>query len=55
MKLIAREYCAKEIAEVLGKAERTIEGYRAEIMEKTGAKNSVGIVMFGVKHGFIDV
>jgi len=55
MKLIAREYNTKEIGEIMAKSDRTVEGYRAEIMEKTGAKNSVGIVMYGVKHKFIEL
>lgn len=55
MRLLAKEYNTKEIGEIMVKSDRTIDGYRAEIMEKTGAKNSVGIVMYGVKNGFIDV
>jgi DNA-binding NarL/FixJ family response regulator len=52
--LICREYSTKEIAEIMKKAERTIEGYRAEIMKKTGTRNSVGIVMYAVKYGIVD-
>jgi len=55
MRLIAKEYNTKEIAEIMAKAERTIDGYRSDIMEKTGAKNSVGIVMYAVKYGIIVV
>lgn len=54
MRLIAREFNSREIAEMVSKSERTIERYRAEILEKIGAKNSVGIVMYGVKHGYIN-
>lgn len=53
MTLIAKEYSNKEIAAELSKAERTIEGYRTDIMEKTGARNSVGIVMYALKKGII--
>jgi len=55
MELIAQELSNKEIAVKLNKAERTIEGYRTDIMEKTGAKNSVGIVMYAIKKGIITV
>ncbi|MBI3133489.1 MAG: response regulator transcription factor [Bacteroidetes bacterium] len=55
MTLIAQELSNKEIASKLSKAERTIEGYRTDIMEKTGARNSVGIVMYGIKKGIIQV
>jgi two-component system, NarL family, response regulator NreC len=55
MTLIAQELSNKEIASKLSKAERTIEGYRTDIMEKTGAKNSVGIVMYAIKKGIITI
>jgi len=53
IQLIAKELSSKEIADRLNKSERTIEGYRASIMEKTNAKNLVGIVMYGIKVGII--
>jgi len=55
MCLLAKEYSTKEIGEIMAKSVRTIDGYRSEIMEKTGAKNSVGIVMYGLKYGFIEL
>lgn len=55
MRLIAQERSNKEIADIMNKAERTIEGYRRMILEKTGAKNSIGIVMYGIKNGLIDL
>lgn len=55
MRLIAQEKSNKEIADIMNKAERTIEGYRRMILEKTGAKNSIGIVMYGIKNGLIDL
>lgn len=55
MRLLAKEYSTKEIGEIMAKSVRTIDGYRAEIMEKTGAKNSVGIVMYGLKYGIIEL
>lgn len=53
IELIAKELSNKEIAEQIGKAERTIEGYRKDIMEKTGTRNSVGIIMYAIKNGVI--
>jgi DNA-binding NarL/FixJ family response regulator len=53
--LLCREYSTKEIAEIMKKSDRTVEGYRADIMKKTGTRNSVGIVMYAVKHGIVDV
>ena len=52
--LIAKEYSTKEIAQIMNKADRTVEGYRMDIMKKTGTKNSVGIVMYAVKNGIVD-
>ncbi|MBK6527642.1 MAG: response regulator transcription factor [Crocinitomicaceae bacterium] len=51
IRLLARELCTKEIADQMNKSERTIDGYRTDILEKTGARNSIGIVMFVVKAG----
>ncbi|MBK6527224.1 MAG: hypothetical protein IPG07_17745 [Crocinitomicaceae bacterium] len=39
----------------MNKSERTIDGYRTDILEKTGARNSIGIVMFGIKAGIVIV
>lgn len=55
MRLIAKELCTKEIADLMNKSERTVDGYRKDIQKKTGARNSVGIVMYGIKAGIIIV
>lgn len=55
IRLLARELCTKEIADQMNKSERTIDGYRTDILEKTGARNSIGIVMFGIKAGIVIV
>ncbi|MBK7128305.1 MAG: response regulator transcription factor [Crocinitomicaceae bacterium] len=54
IKLLSQEHSTKEIADILSKSERTIERYKSEILEKIGAKNSIGIVMYAVKHGYIN-
>lgn len=53
IQLLSQEYSTEEIAEMLHKSKRTIDGYRSRIMKKTGAKNVVGIIMFAVKHQLI--
>ncbi len=53
IKLISREKTNKEIAELLTLSTRTIENYREKILAKTNAKNSIGIVMYAVKHKLI--
>lgn len=50
MKLICQECSNKEIAENLGLSKRTVEGYRERILEKINAKNSVGIVVYAIRH-----
>lgn len=55
IKLICEEYSTKEISEYLHKGIRTVEGMRSNILKKTGAKNSNGIVMYAVKKGIVDI
>jgi DNA-binding NarL/FixJ family response regulator len=41
----------KQISEKLFLSIRTIEGYRATIMEKMDVKNTAGIVVYAIRHG----
>jgi DNA-binding NarL/FixJ family response regulator len=50
IKLICQEYSNKEIADMLSLSKRTVEGYREKILEKINAKNTVGIVVYAIKH-----
>jgi len=54
MRLMAKEYSTKEIAQKMVKSERTIDSHRTKIMEKTGAKNGIGIIMFAIKEKIIE-
>lgn len=49
IRLICQEFSNKEIATQLDLSTRTIEGYREKILEKTGAKNTAGIVVYAIK------
>lgn len=49
IKCICEEMSNKEIAEKKNLSIRTIEGYRDKILEKIGAKNSVGIVVYAIR------
>ena len=42
-----------EISKYLGVSARTIDGHRAHLLEKTGAKNSPHLVMYAIKNGLI--
>jgi DNA-binding NarL/FixJ family response regulator len=50
--LICQEFTNKEIGEKLFLSSRTVEGYRMKILEKMNVKNTVGIVVYAMKHGF---
>lgn len=50
LKLICKEFTAAEIADQLNLSVRTIEGYRQKLMDKSGAKNMAGLVVFAIKH-----
>jgi DNA-binding NarL/FixJ family response regulator len=50
LKLICKEFTASEIADKLNLSVRTIEGYRQKLLEKSGAKNMAGLVVFAIKN-----
>lgn len=52
LQLICQEKTGKEIAEILHKGERTIEGYRRSLLAKVGCNNSIGLSLFAVEHGY---
>jgi two-component system, NarL family, response regulator NreC len=54
LKLICAEYTTQEIAEKVCKSKRTVEGCRTMMMQKIGARNVVGLVMYAVKHNLLD-
>ncbi|MCU7615175.1 response regulator transcription factor [Chryseobacterium sp. GMJ5] len=48
VKLICKEFTNNEIAEKLFISPRTVESHRQRIVEKIGAKNTVGIVIYAI-------
>lgn len=48
VKLICQEHTNHEIAEKLFLSSRTVESHRQRILDKIGAKNTVGIVIYAV-------
>ncbi len=53
IQLICKEFTNKEIADKLFLSIRTVEGYRLKILEKMNAKNTVGFVVFAMKHNLV--
>ena len=52
LKLIADGNTTKDITKILPIAATTIETYRRNLIEKTGVKNSKGLVKFAVENGY---
>ena len=55
IRLLCEGYSSPEISKKLYRSRRTIEGYRARILEKTDARNAVGIALFAVKNGIFEL
>ncbi|MES2132529.1 MAG: response regulator transcription factor [Bacteroidota bacterium] len=53
VKLICEENSNKEIAEKMFLSHRTIDSYREKIMQKIGAKNTAGVVIYALKHDLL--
>lgn len=47
--LICKEYSTPEIAARLFLSERTVEGHRNHLLQKTGARNAAGLVIYAVQ------
>jgi DNA-binding CsgD family transcriptional regulator len=52
MRLICEQYASKEIAALTQLTVKTVETYRSHILEKTGARNVAGIVIYAMTHGY---
>jgi DNA-binding NarL/FixJ family response regulator len=53
LELICKGLSNAEIAVKLNLSQRTIDGHKSRLFEKTGAKNSANLVMYAVKHGLV--
>lgn len=51
LKLITRELSNQEIAEKLFISPRTVEVHKRNLIEKTGSKNVVGLVLYAIENG----
>lgn len=55
LKLSCQGLPIKIIADELSISDRTVEKHRANLMEKTGAKNIVEVIVFALKHRLIEL
>lgn len=55
LRLIAKERTTAEIAEELFLSTRTIEGYRKNILQKLGVKNSAGLIVKAIRENIISI
>jgi DNA-binding NarL/FixJ family response regulator len=55
LQMICRELSAGEIAEKLYISSRTVDGHKANLLLKTGCKNTAGLVVFGIKNGIVEI
>ncbi|HVW14153.1 MAG TPA: response regulator transcription factor [Mucilaginibacter sp.] len=55
LKMICGELNATEIAEKLFISSRTVDGHKANLLLKTGCKNTAGLVVFAIRNGIFEI
>lgn len=53
--LICQGFSNHEIAESLFISKRTVDKHRANILEKTGSKNTANLVVYAIKNGLVEI
>jgi two-component system, NarL family, response regulator NreC len=53
IQLICMQFTTEQIAEKLFLSPKTVNGYRNSLLQKTGAQNVVGLVIYAVKNGLV--
>ncbi len=53
--LISQGLSNKEIADKLKISQRTVERHRTHLLEKTGSKNSIRLIIYALKHHLISI
>lgn len=53
LKYICKGYDSIEIADKMCLSHKTIDNYRSKLLQKTGAKNSVSLVIFAIKNKIV--
>jgi DNA-binding NarL/FixJ family response regulator len=54
IQMICQELTTAEIADQLCLSPRTVEGHRNRLLDKTGTRNTAGLIVFAAKQGWLD-
>lgn len=54
LQYICAQLSTKEIADKMFLSDKTIEGHRLRLIQKTNSKNIAGLVMYAVEHGLVE-
>jgi DNA-binding CsgD family transcriptional regulator len=54
LRLIVEEYTNQEIADKLFISVRTVDAHRRNLLEKTGARNTAGLVKFAIERNLFN-
>ncbi len=54
VKLVVEAHTSREIAEMLGLSEKTVENHRANAMKKLGMRDRVELVRYAIRRGLIE-
>lgn len=55
IKLVCLQKTAKEIGSMLFISEKTVDFHRQKIIEKMAVKNIIGLVLYAIKHGLVNI
>ncbi len=55
LQLICQQYTAEEIGEKLFISAKTVDGHRNNLLQKTGARNVAGLVVYAFKNNIVEI
>lgn len=55
LELICKQLTAEQIAEKLFISVKTVNGHRMNLLEKTGAKNTAGLVIYAIRNNIVTI
>lgn len=55
IKLLYKQHSNIEMADIMGKNIRTVEGYRKKLLDKTKSRNSIGVILYALRNDIISL